>query len=127
MMLPPLLWSAAQAGAPASEAQAQAMRIATRVLHQVQPCADQVVNPGPGAERIRVTIRLHYRRDGMVAGPPVFLDHAGVDASNAAYAARIDDQLTTIFRNCPLRDMPPALYDAPGGWSDFTLRFRLPG
>ncbi|MBB4049121.1 hypothetical protein GGR45_002662 [Sphingomonas zeae] len=120
------------APAPATSASSkaahmQAAEAATLVLRQVRPCVQQVVNPGPGAERIRVTLRLHYNRDGMLAATPVILGHSGVDAGNAAYVARLNDQLTTVFRNRPLRDMPPALYGAPGGWSDFTLRFRLPG
>ena len=115
------------ANASSKAAHMQAAEAATLVLRQVRPCVQQVVNPGPGAERIRVTLRLHYNRDGMLAETPVILGHSGVDAGNAGYVTRLDDQLTTVFRNCPLRDMPPALYGAPGGWSDFTLRFRLPG
>lgn len=118
----------APAGNASSEAiHTQAVEIATLVLRQVRPCVQQVVNPGPGAERIRVTLHLHYNRDGTLAATPEILGHSGVDAGNAAYVARLDDQLATVFRNCPLRDMPPALYAAPAGWSDFILRFRLPG
>ncbi len=127
---PPSLIQAAPAPAvnASSEAdQARVVEIATLVFRQVRPYVQQIVNPGPGAERIRVTLRLHYNRDGTLAAPPEIQGHSGVDAGNAGYLTRLDDQLTTVFRNCPLRDMPPALYDAPEGWSDFTLRFRLPG
>ncbi len=127
-MVGPLFWLTGQAAAPSPDAmQARAVQIATLVMRQIRPCVGQIVNPGPGAERIRVTLRLHYNRDGTLAAPPEIKDHSGVDAGNAAYVSRLDDQLTTVFTNCPLRDMPSALYEAPGGWSDFMLRFRLPG
>lgn len=107
--------------------QARAVQIATMVMRQVRPCVDQVTNPGAGAERIRVTLRLRYNRDGTLAAPPEIKDHSGVDASNAAYVLRLDDQLKTVFTNCPLRDMPSAHNGAPGGWSDGLLCFGLPG
>ena len=86
------------------------------------------VNPGPGAERIRVTIRLKINRDGTLASRPVIAGHDGVDDDNRRYLHQVDDRAIATFMGCqPLRGLPAELYDVPNGWSDFSLRYKLPG
>lgn len=105
-----------------------AASIGSAILRQVQPCADRQVTPGPGAERIRVTINLRLNRDGTLAARPTISDHAGVDDENRRYVARVDDLAIATFTGCsPLRGLPDALYDVPNGWSNFSLRYKLPG
>ena len=102
--------------------------IGSAIIRQVQPCADRQIIPGPGAERIRVAIRLSINRDGSLAGRPQIVGHDGVDDSNARYVDRVDDLAIATFVGCaPLRGLPPELYAVPRGWKLFTLRYKLPG
>lgn len=103
--------------------------IGSAIRRQVQPCADRQVNPGPGASRIVVTIRLSLNRDGSLAGrPTVSDDHGGVDDENRRYVDTVDRNAIATFAGCaPLRGLPPELYDVPRGWKTFILRYKLPG
>ena len=102
--------------------------IAAAILRQVQPCANRQVKPGPGAERIRVTINLRLNRDGSLAARPRVVDRTGVDDSNRRYLDRVEDLAIATFVGCsPLRGLPEELYDVKNGWSNFSLRYSLPG
>jgi outer membrane biosynthesis protein TonB len=102
--------------------------IGSAILRQVQPCANQQVKPGPGAERIRVTINLRLNRDGSLASRPRVTEVSGVDEDNRRYADRVEDLAVATFIGCsPLRGLPEELYDVKGGWSNFSLRYKLPG
>ena len=115
--------------APGATMSGKAMAdIGSAILRQVQPCADRQVNPGPGAERIRVAINLKLNRDGSLAAPPRVVNHDGIDAENRRYLDRVDDLAIATFTGCsPLRGLPADLYDVPNGWRSFTLRYKLPG
>ena len=117
------------AAAPGAVMNAKAAAdIGSAILRQVQPCADRQVIPGPGAERIRVSINLKLNRDGSLAAPPRIVNHDGIDADNRRYLDRVDDLAVATFTGCsPLRGLPPGLYDVPNGWRSFTLRFNLRG
>lgn len=105
-----------------------AANIGSAIQRQIQPCANRQVKPGPGAERIRVAINLRINRDGTLAARPTVRGHTGVDAENERYVARVDDLAIAAFVGCaPLTGLPPELYDVPGGWKNFTLRYKLPG
>jgi outer membrane biosynthesis protein TonB len=107
---------------------AAAMDIGQKIKQQVQPCANRQTNPGPGAERIRVTIRLRINRDGTLAARPTIEGHDGIDGDNARYQRQVDDRAIATFMGCqPLRGLPADLYDVPNGWSNFLLRYKLPG
>ena len=83
---------------------------------------------GPGAERIRVTINLKLNRDGTLKSRPTISGHAGVDDDNRRYVDRVDDLAIATFVGCsPLRGLPDDLYDVQNGWSNFSLRYKLPG
>jgi outer membrane biosynthesis protein TonB len=112
---------------PATKMSAQAAAdISSAIQRQVQPCADRQVNPGPGADQIRVVVNLRINRDGSLAGPPRIVGHTGVDDANQRYVTRVDDAVRAIFASCaPLRGLPAELYDVPNGWKSFTLRYRL--
>lgn len=113
--------------APTMSAQAQA-DIASAIKRQVQPCADRQVKPGPGAERIIVTIRLRLNRDGSLVGSPAIIGHSGVDDENSRYQDRVDDNAIATFKGCqPLRNLPQELYDVEHGWSVFSMRYNLKG
>ena len=115
------------AQAPVMSQQAAA-DIGSAIRRQVQPCADRQVKPGPGAERIIVTIRLRMNRDGSLIGNPQVTGHSGVDAENSRYQDRVDDNAIATFKGCaPLRGLPAELYEVPNGWSNFSLRYKLPG
>lgn len=115
--------------APAAAMSAKAAAdIGAAIVRQVQPCADRQVIPGPGAEKIRVAIRLSINRDGSLAGRPQIVGHDGVDDGNARYVDRVDDLAIATFVGCaPLKGLPPELYAVPRGWKLFTLRYKLPG
>ena len=121
--------SAAADAAPAAKMGAQqAANIASAIIRQVQPCANRQVTPGPGAERIRVTINLRLKRDGSLAARPTVTGHAGVDGDNQRYVDRVDDLAIATFVGCsPLKGLPDELYDVQNGWSNFSLRYKLPG
>jgi outer membrane biosynthesis protein TonB len=105
-----------------------ASNIGSLIQQQVQPCANKQVNPGPGADQIRVVVNLRLNPDGSLAAPPRIMDHDGVDGSNERYVARVDDAVRAIFAGCsPLRGLPAEFYDVPNGWKSFTLRYRLKG
>jgi len=105
-----------------------AANIGSAIQRQIQPCANRQVTPGPGAERIRVAINLRINKDGSLAGRPTVRGHDGVDGENERYVARVDDLAIAAFVGCaPLTGLPPELYAVPGGWSNFTLRYKLPG
>ena len=104
------------------------MDIGAKIKQQVQPCANRQVNPGPGAEKIRVVVRLHINKDGSLRGQPEIVDHDGVDDDNRRYLRQVDDRAIATFMGCqPLRGLPPDLYSVPNGWSNFLLRYKLPG
>ncbi|WP_353203621.1 cell envelope biogenesis protein TolA [Sphingomonas sp.] len=118
------------AAAPGATMDAKAAAdIGSAIRRQVQPCADRQVNPGPGASRIVVTIRLSLNRDGSLAArPSVSDDHGGVDDENRRYVDAVDRNAIATFSGCaPLRGLPPELYDVPRGWKAFILRYKLPG
>lgn len=108
---------------------AQAMAdIGSLISRQVQPCANRQRYPGPGAERIRVTIRLQLNRNGSLAAAPTIVAREGVDESNRRYLGLVEENTINTFEQCsPLRNLPAELYDVPRGWRDFRLRYRLPG
>lgn len=102
--------------------------IGALISRQVQPCANRQRYPGPGAERIRVTIRLRINPNGSLAAAPTIVNHEGVDDSNRRYLALVEENTINSFTQCaPLRGLPAELYDVPRGWRDFRLRYRLPG
>lgn len=114
--------------APASATGAERASFAAAIQRQVQPCANRQVTPGPGAEQIRVAVKLRLNRDGSLAAAPTIMSHDGVDDGNRRYVERVDDLAVATFKGCsPLRGLPDALYDVPGGWKSVTLRYKLPG
>jgi outer membrane biosynthesis protein TonB len=116
-----------QATGAVMNARAQA-DIGSAILRQVQPCANRQVSPGPGAERIRVTMQLLLNRDGSLRSRPRVIARDGVDDENRRYQERVEDLAIATFAGCsPLRGLPAELYDVPNGWSDFKLRYKLPG
>ncbi|CAM3386876.1 hypothetical protein SPZE110945_18680 [Sphingomonas zeae] len=120
--------SKSQAAPAAKMGAAEASNIASAIKRQVQPCANRQVNPGPGAERIRVKINLHINPDGSLAAEPRVTGHTGVDGDNERYVDRVDALAIATFKGCsPLRGLPKELYDVPNGWRNFTLIYKLPG
>jgi outer membrane biosynthesis protein TonB len=114
----------------AARMSAQAMAsIASAIQRQVQPCANRQVSPGPGAEQIRVTIRLRLNQDGSLAARPTVDTAAdGVDDDNRRYLPRVRDLAIATFVGCaPLRGLPQELYNVPNGWANFAMRYKLPG
>ena len=105
-----------------------AMDIGSKIVQQVQPCANRQLKPGPGAERIRVVLHLKLNRDGSLIGEPEVVSYDGVDDGNRRYLDHVKNNAIAIFKGCaPIRGLPPELYDVPRGWSDFKIRYKLPG
>jgi hypothetical protein len=116
------------AGAPAAVMDAKAMsNIGGLIRRQVQPCADRMVSPGPGASRIKVRINLKLNRNGSLRAPPSVEGVSGLDEENRRYAQRVKEMAVAAFTSCsPLRDLPPHLYAVSNGWSDFDMNYNLP-
>ena len=103
--------------------------IVQAIRRQVQPCADRQVNPGPGASRIRVKMRLQLFPNGRLKRPPLVLSTSGVDDENSRYEERVKDLAVATFVGCaPLAGLPPDLYETASGrgWSDFIMNYNLP-
>ena len=99
--------------------------IAQAIRRQVQPCADRQVNPGPGASRIQVRMRIRLFLNGRLKGAPEVISTSGVTDDNARYEERVKDLAVAAFVGCaPLTGLPAELYDK--GWSDFIMRYNLP-
>lgn len=98
------------------------------IRRQIQPCADRQVDPGPGANRIRVTLNLKLSKSGRLRGPPRVVRTSGVDDENARYEERVKDLAVAAYTGCsPLSGLPPDLYQTPqGGWSNINMTYRLP-
>jgi hypothetical protein len=122
--------SAAPAQASAATVSPSAMAgIVQAIRRQVQPCADRQVNPGEGASRIRVRLRLRLLRNGRLRGPPQVVGTSGVDDENARYEERVKDLAVATFVGCaPLTGLPPELYETESGkgWSDLIMIYNLP-
>jgi hypothetical protein len=116
-----------KAAAPAFSASAMAS-IQQAIRRQIQPCADRQVNPGPGANRIRVTLNLRLSRGGRLVRPPEVVRTSGVDDENARYEDRVKDLAVAAYTGCaPLSGLPSELYQtAQGGWSNINMTYRLP-
>ncbi|MES2443155.1 MAG: cell envelope biogenesis protein TolA [Pseudomonadota bacterium] len=115
-----------QASAMSAEARAN---IGSAIARQIQPCANRQVDPGPGANRIKVTVQLHLNRDGsLIDRPTVVGAPQGVDPGNERYLARVKDLAIATFMGCaPLRGLPLDLWDVPRGWRNFKMTYKLPG
>ena len=103
--------------------------IVQAIRRQVQPCADRQVNPGEGASRIKVRMRLQLTRSGRLRVPPQVIGTSGVDDENARYEERVKDLAVATFVGCaPLVGLPPELYETESGrgWSDFIMNYNLP-
>jgi outer membrane biosynthesis protein TonB len=107
---------------------AAAQNIGSAILRQIQPCANRQVNPGPGANRIRVKVQLHLNRDGtLIDRPTVIGTPQGVDEDNERYVARVKDLAIATFMGCsPLRGLPVELWDVQRGWRNFIMNYKLP-
>jgi outer membrane biosynthesis protein TonB len=102
--------------------------IEAAIRRQVQPCADRMVSPGPGANRIRVKLNLRLNPDGSLRARPTVVSISGDDAENGRYVERVKDLAIATFTGCsPLRGLPEELYETPrGGWSNFNMNYNLP-
>lgn len=99
------------------------------IRRQVQPCANRQVDPGPGANRIRVTLNLRLSPDGRLVRPPEVVRTAGVDEENSRYLDRVKDMAIATYVGCaPLYGLPSELYrTADGrGWNNINMTYRLP-
>lgn len=115
------------AAAPLFNASAMA-GIQQAIRRQIQPCADRQVDPGPGANRIRVTLNLRLTRSGELARQPEVVRTTGVDEENARFEDRVSDLAVAAYAGCaPLSGLPAELYQtAQGGWSNINMTYRLP-
>ena len=121
--------SAGPAKAAAATFDANALAsIQQAIRRQVQPCANRQVDPGPGANRIRVTLNVRLNRSGRLNGPPRVVRTTGVDDENSRYEERVKDLAVAAYTGCaPLTGLPPDLYKtAKGGWSNINMTYRLP-
>jgi len=123
-----------------SESRTQAPRAATvsatqmaglvgAIQRQLLPCADRRSSPGPGSNRIVTRMRLQFRKDGSLAGPPTVLGQTGTDDENSRYATRVGELAVGIARECSPLKLPAELYEVGNGqgWNDIVIRYKLPG
>nr|WP_280638977.1 hypothetical protein [Sphingomicrobium aestuariivivum] len=109
--------------APAFSAQAQA-GIVQAIRRQIQPCANRQIDPGPGANQIRVTLNLRLDRAGNLVRPPRVISTSGVTGENERYEQRVKDLAIAAYTGCsPLTGLPLEYYDH---WKNFDMTYRLP-
>ena len=99
--------------------------LASAIQRQVQPCANKIPNPGPGANQIRSRIRLQMRPDGTFAAKPELRGQTGIDDENRRYAQRVSELAIAALTQCAPYELPADLYD--GGWKDIIINYKLPG
>jgi hypothetical protein len=102
---------------------AQLAGLAAAIRRQVQPCADRIATPGPGAERITTKINLRMNRDGSFAANPAIVSQV-TDEDNARYGSRVGELAKAAFVQCSPFELPSELYD---GWKNINLNYKLPG
>ncbi len=115
--------STSQAPRVATIGPAQLAGLAAAIRRQVQPCADRIATPGPGAERITTKINLRMNRDGSFAANPAVVSQV-TDEDNARYGGRVGELAKAAFVQCSPFELPPELYD---GWKNINLNYKLPG
>jgi hypothetical protein len=98
------------------------------IRRQVQPCADKVINPGPGASDIRTKLHLRMNKDGSFATAPEMMAQTGVDDDNRRYATRVKELAIGAFTQCAPFHLPPELFRTASGagWSDIAITYKLP-
>ena len=95
------------------------------IARQVQPCANRINNPGPGANLIRSKLRLRMNPDGSLAGRPALTGQSGVTDENQRYAQRVGELAAAAVIQCAPYKLPSELYE--NGWKDIIINYRLPG
>ncbi|MGC6400178.1 cell envelope biogenesis protein TolA [Sphingomonas sp. FW199] len=98
--------------------------LAQAIQRQVQPCANRIPNPGPGANEIRSRIRLQLSPDGTMAARPQLRGQTGVTDENRRYSQRVAELAIAAFIQCAPYELPADLY--AGGWEDIIINYRLP-
>jgi outer membrane biosynthesis protein TonB len=93
------------------------------IRRQVQPCADRINNPGPGANTISTKLNLRLNQDGSFAARPIVVSQSGVDDENGRYAKRVGELAASAFVQCAPFELPAELYE---GWKNFNLNYKLP-
>ncbi|WNO54614.1 cell envelope biogenesis protein TolA [Stakelama saccharophila] len=99
--------------------------LADAIRRQVQPCANRVTNPGPGANEIVTKLRIRMNPDGSLAARPELRGQTGVGGENRRYARRVAELATSAFIACAPYNLPKQYYE--GGWEDIILTYKLPG
>ena len=102
---------------------AQLAGLAAAIRRQVQPCADRIATPGPGAEKITTKINLRMNRDGSFAATPAVVSQI-TDEDNARYSGRVGELAKAAFVQCAPFELPTDLYE---GWKNINLNYKLPG
>ena len=115
--------STSQAPRVATVGPAQLAGLAAAIRRQVQPCADRITSPGPGAERITTKINLQMNRDGSFAANPRVVSQV-TDEDNERYGGRVGELAKAAFVQCSPFELPAELYD---GWKNINLNYKLPG
>ncbi|WP_294300139.1 cell envelope biogenesis protein TolA [uncultured Sphingomonas sp.] len=95
------------------------------IARQVQPCANRIPNPGPGANQIRTKLRIRMNPDGSLAARPTVAGQTGVNDENTRYAQRVGELASGAVIQCAPYKLPSELYE--GGWKDIIINYRLPG
>ncbi|NJC34511.1 outer membrane biosynthesis protein TonB [Sphingomonas jejuensis] len=117
--------STSQTPRAASVGSSQVASLSAAIQRQVQPCANRIPNPGPGANEIRSRIRLRMNENGTLDGRPTIVGQTGVNAENGRYAQRVAELAISAFIQCSPYELPAELY--AGGWEDIILNYSLPG
>ncbi|GAA4765194.1 hypothetical protein GCM10023219_07530 [Stakelama sediminis] len=98
------------------------------IQRQVQPCANRLTSPGPGANEISSRLRIQMNRDGSLAARPELRGQTGITAENRRYAQRVAELAKGAFIACAPYHLPDKYYDVGGrGWKDIILTYKLPG
>ena len=98
--------------------------LADAIRRQVQPCADRITNPGPGASDIRTKLHLVMTKDGRFASTPEMMAQTGVTDDNQRYAQRVKELAIGAFTQCAPFHLPAELYQ--GGWNNIIMNYKLP-
>lgn len=103
----------------------QVAGLGAAIRRQVQPCANRVPSPGPGANQITSKVVLNMRPDGTLAAKPTIRGQTGVDGENERYAQRVGEMAIAAFIQCAPYELPDELYE--NGWKTIIINYKLPG
>lgn len=100
-------------------------KAAASIAQRAGRCAKLQIDPGPGANRIRITVQFEVDRSGALTAAPKAVRNTGIDSENAKFEKIVADQaVDTIAKCAPYDGLPDSLYD-DANTAKIVMRYKL--